>query len=58
MITRVEDSIIITILLSLMGMVWAVISYTLFTKWICWNGEGLKDRLLQCLVDNVYCSMV
>ena len=45
------DSVIITITLSLAGVVWSVISYTLFTKWFCCSGEALKDKLLNYLTD-------
>ena len=45
------ESVIITITLSLAGVVWSVISYTLFTKWLCWRGEALKDKLLNYLID-------
>lgn len=40
------ESVIITITLSLAGVVWSVISYTLFTKWLCCRSVALKDRLL------------
>jgi hypothetical protein len=40
------ESVIITITLSLAGLVWSVISYTLFTKWLCCRSIALKDRLL------------
>ena len=40
------ESVIITITLSLAGVVWSVISYILFTKWLCCRSEALKDRLL------------
>ena len=46
-----EESVIITVVLSLAGLIWAVISYTLFTKWLCCNGEALKDRLFKNFVD-------
>ena len=40
------ESVIITITLSLAGVVWSVISYILFTKWLCCRSQALKDRLL------------
>ena len=40
------ESVIITITLSLAGVVWSVISYILFTKWLCFRNDALKDRLL------------
>ena len=33
--TKIENSVIITIVLSIAGIVWAIVSYTLFTKWFC-----------------------
>ena len=40
------NSVILTIALSLSGILWAVLSYLLFTKWFCCNGEAIKDKLL------------
>ena len=40
------ESVIITITLSLAGVVWSVISYVLFTKWLCCRSKALKDTLL------------
>ena len=48
--SKVEGSVVITIVLSLAGAVWAVISYTLFTKWFFCGGEALRDKLVQCIV--------